>query len=135
MTDFFVKLKKSVDRWTAVIGVKSNELLEAAKVKNKIGTLKGQKRNQIEELGNLVYSMSNEGTFGEEKIKAKCTEIQTIENEIKEKEKEPENIHLKARKALEEKIVVSICNCGTKLYEGERFCGKCGQKVPSENPK
>lgn len=135
MAEIFDKLKKGMEKSATVISVKSKEIIEATKVKDKIGTIKGHKRSAIEELGNTVYAMFNQGSFDEAKIRNKCEEIAALEKEIKEKEKELESIHQKAQEALKDYKPTALCDCGAAIYEGDKFCGKCGRKVEKKEKR
>lgn len=130
MADFFDKIKQGVGKGITTVSVKSKEVFETTKLKGQIGTLQGQKREALEELGNIVYNLFLKGGFDEERInKGKCEAIAGLDRQIKEKEEELRQIHLKAEEALGRPKAISICDCGAGIYEGSKFCGKCGKKV------
>jgi ribosomal protein L40E len=129
MADFFEKVKQSVGKGLTTVSVKSKEMLETTKIKGKIGTLQEQKKSALEELGNIVYTMFLKGSLDEERIKGKCEAIRGLDNQIEEKEKELKEIYLKAQEALGKPKAIAVCDCGAEIYEGAKFCGKCGKKV------
>jgi NADH pyrophosphatase NudC (nudix superfamily) len=129
MADFFDKIMHGASRGITTVSVKSKEALETATLKGRIGTLQTQRRHALEELGNIVYTMFLKGTFIEERIKVKCDAIRGLDKEIQETEEKISQIHLSADTALGKPRASGICECGAKIYELDRFCGKCGKKV------
>jgi len=129
MGDFFDKAKQSIGKGITKVSVKSKEMLETTKLKGQIGTLCERKKGALEELGNVVYIMFLKNTFDQERIKAKCEAIKVLDSQIKEKEEELKEIHRKADEALGKPKVVAVCGCGADIYEGAKFCAKCGKKI------
>ena len=129
MADFFDKVKQGIGKGITTVSVKSKEAIENTKLKGQIGTLQEQKKSALEELGNIVYTMFLKGSFDEERFKGKCEAIAGIDRQIKEKEEELRQIHCKAEEALGRPKAIGICDCGAEIYEGVKFCGKCGKKV------
>jgi len=68
-------------------------------------------------------------SFGMERVKGKCETMRGLDTQVKDKEGELKQIHLKAQEALGEPKAIGICDCGAEIYEGAKFCGKCGKKV------
>lgn len=129
MADFFDKVKQGVGKGITTVSVRSKEMVETTRIKGQIGTFQGQRKIAIEELGNIVYTMFLKGGFDEERIKGKCEAIAGVDRQIKEKEEELTQIHLKAQQELGMPKTVSVCACGAPIYEDTKFCGKCGKKV------
>jgi len=129
MADFFDKVKQGVGKGITTVSVRSKEMLETTRIKGQIGTFQEQKRVAIEELGNIVYTMFVKTGFDEERIKQKCEAIAGIDRQIKGKEEELTQIHLKAQQELGMPKTVALCACGAPIYEDTKFCGKCGKKV------
>ena len=129
MADFFDKVKQGVGKGITTVSVKSREMVETTRVKGQIATFQGQRKIAMEELGNIVYTMFIKGSIEEGRIKEKCDAIVAIDKQIKEKEEELTQIHLKAQEELGMPKAVAICACGAAIYEGTKFCGKCGKKV------
>jgi NADH pyrophosphatase NudC (nudix superfamily) len=129
MADFFDKVKQGIGKGITTVSVKSKEALETTKLKGQIVTLQERKKSALEELGNIVFTMFLKGSFDEERIKGKCEIIRGLDSQIKEKEDELRQVHLKAQEALGLPKAVAVCNCGAEIYEGTKFCGKCGQKA------
>ena len=129
MPDFFDKVKQGIGKGITTVSVKSKEALETTKLKGLIGKLQEQKESSLEELGNIVFTMFLKGKFDEKRIKEKCEIIRELDSRIKDKEEELKQIHLKAQEALGLPKAVAICNCGAEMYEGTKFCGKCGKRI------
>ncbi|MBU1182089.1 MAG: zinc ribbon domain-containing protein [Proteobacteria bacterium] len=129
MTDFFEKVKQGVGKGITTVSVKSKEVIETTKIKGQIGTLQEQKKSDLEELGNIVYTMFLKDSFDMERVKEKCETIRGLGSQIKDKEVELRQTHLKAQEALGKPKAIGICDCGAEIYEGVKFCGKCGKKI------
>lgn len=137
MVDFFDKVKIGISKSVTTASVKSKEFLEVSKVKNQINELQKQRRDSMEELGNVVYTMFLRDSFDEIRIKEKVSSIIKIDNQIKSMESEIIQIQNKARESLGESASTGKCSCGADLYEDTKFCSGCGNKVesiPSSEP-
>jgi NADH pyrophosphatase NudC (nudix superfamily) len=134
MADFFEKVKQGVGKGLTTVSVKSKEMVETTKIRGQIGTFQGQRKFAIEELGNIVYTMFVMGGFDEERIKGRCEAIAGIDKQIKGKEEELAQTHLRAQEALGMPKAVAICACGAPIYESTKFCGRCGKKVEVLTP-
>jgi NADH pyrophosphatase NudC (nudix superfamily) len=127
MPEFLDKVKEGIDKGVTVVSVRSKEMLEAAKIKAKIGSLAEKKKDTLEELGSLAHAMHRQGglNLGPD-VAAKCGEIDALATQIQEKEAELKKIHLDAKKELG----IALCaSCGEGLEESDKFCGKCGAKA------
>lgn len=129
MIDFIDKLKQCVGKGITTVSIKSKEIVDATKVKGQIATYEKQKKSALEELGNIVYTMFFKGAFDQERVNAKCTSITNLDTQIRQKEEELKQLHLKAQEALGLPKTASICECGAEIHEGAKFCKKCGKKV------
>jgi len=129
MTDIFQTVKQGIGRGVATASVKSKEVLETTKIKSRINGLEEQKKGLLEELGNIVYTMSLKGNFDEERLRTKCSTIAGLDDQIKQKEEEMKQVHLKAQEALGKPKPITVCECGEAIYQGTKFCGKCGKKA------
>jgi NADH pyrophosphatase NudC (nudix superfamily) len=129
MADFLSKIKQDVGKVLTTVSVKSKEMLETTKIESQIKTLQEQKKSALDEIRNIVYTMFLKGSFDEEHIKGKCEAIRGLDNQINMKKKELREIHIKAEEALGKPKVFAMCDCGAEIYEGVKFCGKCGKKV------
>ncbi|SRR6056297_586292 len=136
MSDFFGKLKKGLDKGVDKASKKSAELAGKTKLQTQIMSLKNDKKNEINELGNLTYQMMKEGNLDEEILNAKFEKIIEIEDEILEKEEKKENISNEIEKEEEaeeieeaEEVSEIVCpNCGEKNTPEAKFCTNCGTK-------
>jgi hypothetical protein len=102
MTDFFDKLKQGINKGVATVTVKSQEMVDLTKLKTQIITAQSQKRDALEELGNLVYTMYSEDNFDEAKAKEKVATIAKLDIQIKDLESEVVKVQDTAREALGE---------------------------------
>ncbi|NPV26076.1 MAG: zinc ribbon domain-containing protein [Firmicutes bacterium] len=130
MADFFDKLKQGLGKGVTTVSAKSKEWVEATKVKTEIDQLKQQKKDAIEELGHIVYAMLKNDKFDLEKVNLKYARIAQIDQEIKNKEDELEEIHVKTQQTLGKPITSGFCpQCGNGVTQGAKFCAKCGHKI------
>ncbi len=130
MPGFFDKVKEGIDKGVATAGAKSKELIETQQVRSKIGELEGQKRAALEELGSLVYEMAQKDSFEPAAIKSRADAITALAGQIAEQEEELRQIRLRAEAALSGKPAGPVvCECGTTLAEGAKFCPNCGKKA------
>ena len=137
MSDFFGKLKKGIDKGVDKASKKSAEIAEKTKLQTQIISLKNDKKNEINELGNLTYQMLKEGNLDEELLNAKFEKIIKLEDEILEKEDKKENISNEMEKEeseeniedAEEVVDITCPNCGEKNTPEAKFCKNCGTKL------
>ena len=114
------------------VGVKSKEILDTSKLKGQISIFERNKKEALEELGNIVYVMFQKNDFNTERIKSKCENISRIDLQINDTMEEIKNVQIKSQEALGKPRVIKICDCGAEINEGVRFCTKCGKKVMNE---
>lgn len=82
MADFFNKLKKSIDKGTAIVSAKSNTLIETNKLKSEISAVNKVKNEALMTLGRKVYNEGKEGTFSIEGVEELITSISEKELKI-----------------------------------------------------
>ncbi|MGQ0794299.1 MAG: hypothetical protein ACT4NX_09510 [Deltaproteobacteria bacterium] len=100
-TDFLTKIKQSLGMGIKIVNVRSKEVFETVKAKNQIQTLRGQRTRAVNELGKSVYrTFKHTKTFEADSVRAKCVEIEKIEDKIKEAEEALRLVHESADKAL-----------------------------------
>ncbi len=145
MSDFFGKLKKNIDKGVNKASKKSAEIAEKTKLQTQIMSLKNDKKNEISELGKVVYDMLKEGNLDEEAINLKFESITEIEKQINDKEEQKENIEKEGLaeeseeseeskefedvEVVEETEVIECPNCGEKNPTDAKFCQNCGTKL------
>lgn len=95
MGELFNKFKKSVDKGVSTVSIKSNTMVEMNRIKGIIGTLKEMIKSKKMVIGNRFYRMYLEGTIDVQKCIGLCEEIKELEEEIKEKGREIEEIKAK----------------------------------------
>jgi hypothetical protein len=126
MADFLGKVKQGIDKGVTVVSVKSKEIMEVAKIKNQLGTLREEQERAFLILGENVYQMYMQNGFNEEKIRTKCEMITLLGSQIQEREVNLAQLHLRAEVALGK----SFCTfCMAELSVGAVFCSRCGEKI------
>jgi NADH pyrophosphatase NudC (nudix superfamily) len=129
MADFMDRVRQGFAKGVTTVSVKSKELLDTSKIKSQIADLEQRRKEALEELGNIAYTMYLAGTFVEERLKAKCAAISELDGQIRSRRSELADIHARAQEVLGKPKPISTCSCGAEIYEGTKFCGKCGKKV------
>jgi hypothetical protein len=130
MPGFFDKVKEGIDKGVSTASAKSKELIETQQVKAKIGELEDQKRAALEDLGSLVYRMVQNDSFEPDPIKSKAEAITALGAQIAEKEEDLRQIRVRSEASPAGKPVgLVVCECGTTLAEGAKFCPNCGKKT------
>jgi hypothetical protein len=102
MSDFFDKLKQGINKGVATVTVKSQEMVDLTKLKTQIITVQSQKKDALEELGNLVYTMYSENNYDEARAKEKVAALVKLDTQIKDLENEIVKVQNTAREALGE---------------------------------
>lgn len=101
MADLLDKVKHGVDRGILTISVKSREMFDTVKVKNRIGDIKRKRRNALEDLGNSVYRMfRNNKSFDQDRVQEKCETIAGLDGQIEEHNEQLRLIRLRAEESL-----------------------------------
>jgi|GEM_PF-4460063 len=89
---FFDKVKEGLEKGASTVSSKSKEMYDITKVKLEIDSLKRKKKDALSELGEAVYEMFMEDCFDQERLKEQCVAVTEAEKQVKEKEKELEEI-------------------------------------------
>lgn len=100
MPDLFSRANDGIREGVTVASVKSKEAVDVQKIKSQIKKLELEKATALEELGSRVCEMSEEGSFDEEDIKARCAAIAELTSRIRALEEEEQQVHLKAQESL-----------------------------------
>lgn len=133
MVEFLDRLRKGLDKGVATVTVKSKEILETTQLRSQVKTLQDERQREIEELGNIVYTLHVQGKLKEgfERLEEKCKRVANLDQKIRDKEEEIRQVHLKAQDALGAAAspVLGECACGASIREGTKFCGGCGKPV------
>jgi len=129
MAEFFDKLKQGVGKGVTTVSVKSREMIEVSKIKSQVADIQQQKREALEELGSIAHTMLLKGALDEDRLRSRSAAISALDEQIQKKEDELTEIHGRAQEALGKPKPVAICDCGAEIYEGAKFCGKCGRKT------
>lgn len=133
MAEFLDKLKRGIDKTVTTVTVRSKEILETSQLRSQVKSLQEEKQRALEELGNIVYTLYSQAKLegGGERIRANCAALAELDQKIRDKEGEIHQVQIKAQEALGRTMAASVgvCDCGTPIYEGTKFCGGCGKKV------
>jgi len=100
MPDFLDKVKQGLGKGVTTVSAKFKEMVETAKPKSQVRELEQRRRDALEGLGNIAYTMFLRSPFGEERLKAKCAGIVELDNQIKQRQKEFAEVHARAHEAL-----------------------------------
>lgn len=100
MPDLFSRARDGIRKGVTVAGVKSKEAVDVQKTKSQIKKLVEEKSAALEELGSRVCEMSEEGSFDQEDIRARCAAIAELASRIRGLEEEEQQVHLKAQELL-----------------------------------
>lgn len=99
--DVLTKIKRGLGKGLRVVNIRSKEVYETVLIKNKIQSHKKKRKKSVTDLGESVFRMfKHKGSFDEESLRAKCTSVAKIEQEIKDFEDELSLVHLNAQKEL-----------------------------------
>lgn len=82
MSDFFNKLKKSIDKGTAIVSAKSNTLIETNKLKSEISAVNKAKNEALMTLGRQAYTQGKAGAFDIVSAEALITQISELEAKV-----------------------------------------------------
>jgi hypothetical protein len=104
-------------------------MLDITMLNGKIGTLKYQRKELIEELGNITHTMYLNGEYDKDRLNEKCQNICDLDAQILKVEEEIKNIQIAADESLGKPKPIGYCECGSPILESDKFCGKCGKKV------
>lgn len=134
MTDFLDRLKKGLDKSVTAVTVKSKELLETTQLRAQLGGLKDQKRAALEELGNIVYTLTSQQGLdaARERVASKCGEVALLDEQMKNIEADIRRIQAEAAAALGVTPATggaSCRACGTSNVKTAKFCARCGQQL------
>lgn len=113
--DIFLKAKGAVD----AIGEKAGQYVDVSKLNIKLMELKGDLKNEYENLGKLVHKCAKSGEDGKSEINVSIAQIDNIGLRIEELKKQIAT--------LKNKVLCKTCE---HLNEQDSvFCAKCGQKL------
>ena len=156
-TEFFGKIKGSIDKSVATVSIKSNEFVEITKFKTQISSLEKEIEALQLTLGKGYYRLwaSSANDFAE--LEDICAEINRKEAEIQNCKNEMEELQNNNKKILgnegenkcpvcgatnkaEAKFCVGcgnklieedmmLCSCGAKIKKTAKFCPSCGNPV------
>lgn len=131
MAELLDKLKKTIDQSITTVSVKSKEMLETTQLRSQIKALQQQKRERLEELGNIVYTMLGRGTLEQDRLQEKYRALAELDRRITEKEEQIKAIQQQAQEAMGHggPRPVATCECGADLFEESKFCAHCGKNV------
>lgn len=97
VSDLFSKFKKTLEAGVDVIGSKSKELWDTTVIRTRISDLKSRRRSLAEALGVLVFNMIRDNSLDLDQIRAKASDIASVDAEIDRAEAELEQVREQAR--------------------------------------
>ena len=101
------------------VGKKANELLAVAKLNIKIMELQRTVKQQMQELGELLYATHTGNPTDSDVLLAKLEEVDGLYAQIAELEEQ-----------IGKEAPVPTCDtCGAAVQEDALFCGECGEKL------
>lgn len=118
---FLDDLGKSLNK----MGKKTSEMANSAKLKLEITKNKSNIDKKYEELGARIYFLSKEGLNHDESVDKIIADIDQLNLNIVNLEKEIEAI---AKEDAGE-MLESCRNCGSDLTGEEKFCAECGTPI------
>lgn len=99
--DVLSKIKSGLNKGLRVVNIRSKEVFDTVKIKNKMQGHKRKRKKSVSDIGEVVFKMfKHKDSFDEESIRTKCTEVAKIEQEIQGFEEELRLVHLNAQKEL-----------------------------------
>ena len=116
--DFLSKFKEKVAGATKTAVDKSNEIVEATKLKFSISSAENEAEKLLIEIGEAVYNATKSGNDPSDIIEANCETLTAKYNEIAQ-----------MREKLREYKNIKVCpSCGCEIPSDSAFCNKCGTK-------
>ena len=101
------------------VGKKAGELLSVAKLNIKIMELQRTVKQQMQELGELLYATHTGNPTDSEVLLAKLEEVDALYARIAELEEQ-----------IGKEAPAPTCDtCGAAVQEDALFCGECGEKL------
>ena len=117
--DFLTKLKEKVAGATKTAVGKSNEIVEATKLKISINGAENEAEKLLLEIGEAVYNATKSGADPSAIIEANCEALTAKYEEI-----------AVMREKLREYKNIKVCpSCGCEIPSDSAFCNKCGTKA------
>lgn len=140
MAGFFSKMKQDITKNVNALSVKSSSMIETNKLKNEISSIKKQKTDIFQSIGEKVYSMKLEEQIDLSQLEEQFEKLAGLDSQIAEKEKAIEEV---AKKKEEELNALNSqtaqeasdikCQCGASITKDTKFCPKCGAKIEQES--
>ena len=99
--DVISKVRSGLSKGLRIVNIRSKEVYETVLIKNRIQSHKKKRKKLVAELGEYLFKMfKSSDSFNTEEIKAKCTTVAKVEQEIESFEEELRVVHLNAQKEL-----------------------------------
>lgn len=125
------KIGKKSEELVSTAVVKSEELLESAKLRIAISKLETEIVKKKTELGTIVYQLYREKSENDGSVDKICEEIKRMEDEAAKLRKKLEKAEMAEEFSKEEKNGRGkVCpQCGEKIVAAANFCSNCGAKL------
>jgi len=129
MMALFGKVKERLNWGVATVGVKSRDVFNTTVLKSQIEALSKQKKNAVQELGDIVYALFLRGVSDEETVRNGCMAVVSLDGQRLEKEEKLRQIRLKSNDVPGGPISNAPCMSGNDIAEGTEFCTNCGNEM------
>jgi hypothetical protein len=126
--DFFDKMKDGISKGIDTIGAKGKELVEDTQAQLQISSLRGKRKEALEQLGAVAFELCRKGAFADETAKRICDAVAALDQQIAAKQAELQHEGPTAVVASAGSALVK-CDCGAELATGVKFCSVCGKKA------
>ena len=124
------KIKSTIDKGVTSVSIKSNELIETAKLKTHNASLEKEIEGAKTRAGGEYYSQWKAQEYDLEKINVMCTNIKDNENLIKINVRKIDELQRQNESILNGMSSSSnVCKCGYANNPSAKFCVKCGEKT------
>ena len=118
------KIAKSVGDGAASmansVAKRSGELVEISKLTLNVATLEDSKKDLFKGIGQTIFDQFEAGSEFTEVVKEECAKVKETD----------EKINVIKEKIMELKNINKCLSCGTNMKIEDKFCSKCGAKLP-----
>jgi len=100
--------------------------LRLQREQSKLAQMQGQRRDQLQALGELVWEMFQAGQIADPRQATICRQIQGVQQQINDQENQIERI-----KQEQPPEPPKCAQCGREVSSNDTFCPNCGGRVSS----
>ena len=134
MSEFFDKVKDSINKGVATVSTGSKNVIEKTTINSCIKSLENEKKQLLELLGNKVYNHfkeNNDEPFTNDMAESFRNEIDTRLQNIEEQKEliAALDAEMSQIRGTSVNNLSKVCSCGHENGAGSKFCAKCGSKL------